>query len=150
LGRFRGASMRVERGVGTGPNEDVYYARSMGWLDTPLRIWINAALLPDDPWYQAQRGRRPPRHPFGCGKEFVERMAAWVPSHEGQHYVIDRAYFQDTTTLKSLEATVGFGTSAPIQAELDSIYARRKVLQDSLDARDYGIQDCEPYPLPAP
>ncbi|HET7460284.1 MAG TPA: hypothetical protein VFJ82_03515 [Longimicrobium sp.] len=149
LGKFRGASLKWIPALGTGPNEGVMYVQSIQWDTARLFIWINAGLQPTDPWYQAQVG--PTRNrPNGCGTAFLEREAAQVPVHEGTHYNIDRVFFEDSTTFAPLEPAVEFKGSqlGRIRALIDSIYARREVLQNALDAVDKGIQDCDPYPLP--
>jgi len=149
LGAFKGAQLSLSYGVGSGPNEGVSYVRSIQWQNTPLFIWINAGLQPGDPWYQAQRGPTPSR-PRGCGRAFLERHAVHVPAHEGRHYDIDRSFFEDPTTFASLETAVEFrGTPGRIEALVDSIYGQRQLRQAVLDAVDKGLQDCDPYPLPA-
>jgi hypothetical protein len=148
LGAFAGAKLQGHLGVGTGPNEGVRYVSGIEWSHDPLFIWINAGLQPDDPWYKAQLGSSP-RHPRGCGRAFLGRMARDVPAHEGRHYDIDKKYYEDSTTFLPLESVVEFGgTRVRIAALMDSISVRRKALQDTLDAHDKGVQDCDPYPLP--
>jgi hypothetical protein len=49
-----------------------------------------------------------------------------------------------------MESAVSFqdSTAAAINARMDSLFSELKIRQDQFDANDYGIQDCDPYPLP--
>ncbi|HEU4561033.1 MAG TPA: hypothetical protein VFS20_24490 [Longimicrobium sp.] len=131
-----------------GPNAGVSYYGS-ATIDGPLEIRINAGLQTGDPWYRAQRGPTPTR-PNGCGKEFVERHATHTPRHESGHYAIARDFWTDKATADAFERAVAFSPdgSAALRAQRDSLIRILKARQAHHDSIDYGIQDCDPYPLP--
>jgi hypothetical protein len=150
LGRFYGGSLEWKSVLisGHGPNHGLSYMLGMPVVATPLLILINAGLRPEDPWYQAQVGPTQ-NHPHGCGVAFLQREGPHVPVHESGHYRVAQQFWNAPATSSAMESPVDFaGTTAAMEARMDSLEKALDALQAHFDSTDYGIQDCDPYPLP--
>ena len=148
LGRFYGSALQWVVTEGTGPNAGVTYIKEVPLWKSPLLILVNSGLDASDPWYKAQVGPTA-NHPDGCGIAFVQREAAHVPVHEAAHYRLAQQFWDAPATGAAVESIVDFGSSdAAIGARIDSLSTVLGKLQVQLDSTDYGIQDCDPYPLP--
>jgi hypothetical protein len=124
------------------------YVEGLPVFDLPLLILINAGLQPGDPWYNAQVGPSR-RRPHGCGLTYLQREGPNAIAHEIGHYDVAAKFWTDSTTARAMESAVGFNrdTSA-IVGRFHALTDELKALQAVWDSNSYGIQDCDPYPLP--
>jgi len=150
LGTFWGGFISAQRTTlaQNGPNAGASYF-SAASINGPLEIRLNAGLRPSDPWYKAQVGPNR-RHPQGCGPAYLEREVPHTARHESGHYAIAKAFWSDPEIATRVERTVRFGPAGAdeLQAEITSVAALLKDRQAVFDAGDYGILDCDPYPVP--
>jgi hypothetical protein len=99
-------------GLGSGPNEGWYFLDQLPYFNPRgARIFLNRALMPDDPFYRAQRGSSGSMA-FGipaCGPEFMRLAARHVPAHESGHYSLAKTLMESAEGVAMMESAVIFG-----------------------------------------
>jgi hypothetical protein len=130
-------------GRGTGPNEGWYFLDQLPYFSpTGSRIYLNLALDPSDPFYQAQQG---PSSAFGrvvlgqlpCGQEFMRRAARHVPAHESGHYSRGKAFAESAEGSSLLESALVFGMDPADDSTAYSTMFQRFFAADSAIQADW-------------
>ena len=127
-------------GEGTGPNEGWYFLDQFPYFSPrQSRIFLNVALQPSDPFYQAQQG------PQGqvvigtraCGQDFMRMAARFVPAHESGHYSRAKTFAESAAGDSLLESAVIFGTDPSEDSTAYKTMFRRYIAADSAIQTDW-------------
>ena len=130
-------------GEGTGPNAGWYFLDQLPYFSpSSSQIFLNVALQPSDPFYQAQRGQQG-QLVFGtraCGQDFMRAAARHVPAHESGHYTRAKG-FAEGAGAPLLESAAVFGTdpaadSTAYKTMFRTYLAEDSAIQDDWDKRN--------------
>ena len=130
-------------GEGTGPNEGWYFFDQIPYFSpSSSHIFLNDALKPSDPFYQAQRGQQWGQQGqvvFGtrtCGQDFMRTAARHVPAHESGHYTRAKE-FAEGAGAPLLESAVVFRTDPAEDSTAYNTMLRQYIAADSAIQTDW-------------
>jgi hypothetical protein len=143
-------------GEGTGPNDGWYFFDQAPYFATgKAHIYLNVALRPSDPFYQAQRGT--PGHVVmgtpECGPDFMRLAARHVPAHESGHYSRAKAPAESAEGNQMFESAIVFGSSPADDSTACNSMLRRYLEADNAQQADWDKRNVRsashansPYP----
>ena len=143
-------------GEGSGPNEGWFFLDQPAYFSKrESHIWLNVALLPNDPFYKAQQG--PPRgqvvmgRPL-CGQDFMRMAARHVPLHEHGHYSRAKEFAESAAGAALLESTIHFGDPVEPEQVAEAFAAYRRAsdsIQQKWDQENVLSVPCDFTPIRA-
>lgn len=111
-------------GEGSGPNAGWFFLdRPPYFSPRQSHIYLNNALKPSDPFWQAQQGPPPGQVVMGraaCGPDFMRLAARHISQHEHGHYSQAKALAESTLGATLLEGAIHWGDPVSEEA-MDSL-----------------------------